>query len=375
VTTTGGGERRQTPLARELAREIAATGSISIHGYMERCLCDPQHGYYTTRSGIGQDGDFTTAPEISQVFGELIGLWCAVVWQQMGAPARVNLVELGPGRGALIADALRAARILPGFLDAIDLHLCEINPAFRDLQADKLKKLDPPIEANWHDAWPSHRSQPTIVIANEFLDTVPGSQWTQDPVGEWQEIRIGLDDKGSLAFIQEHGQPPFHDDPALPPLPEIGAVFTHTNFKKLAGQLSVQSVDAPLAALFIDYGHTSTAWGDTLQAVRGHQIEEPLCSPGEADLSLAIDFAAFKRAVERAGLSTDGPIMQAEFLGQLGITERASKLMAANPARANEIETAILRLMSSPGMGNRFQAVGVRSQTLGALPGFATSSA
>lgn len=375
MTTTGEGSRRWTPLALQLAREIEATGSISIHDYMQRCLCDPQHGYYTTRSGIGSDGDFTTAPEISQVFGELIGLWCAVVWQQMGAPAHINLVELGPGRGALIADALRAARILPGFLDAIELHLCEINPAFQALQADKLKSLDSPIDARWHDAWPNLGSQPTIVIANEFLDTIPGSQWAQDVVGEWQEIRVGLDGDGGLNFIREYGQPPFHGDLALPPPPETGVAFTYANFAELSDQLAEQSVDAPLAALFIDYGHTATAWGDTLQAVRGHHIEEPLCSPGEADLSLAVDFAAFKRTIESAGLNADGPIMQAEFLGQLGITERASKLMAANPARANDIETAILRLMSSPGMGNRFQAVGVRSPGLDALPGFASSGA
>lgn len=374
MTASRDKERRKTPLALKLVQEIMATGPIGVSNYMQRCLSDPEFGYYTTRSGIGRDGDFTTAPEISQVFGELIGLWCAVVWQQMGAPQRVNLVELGPGRGALISDALRAARALPGFVDAIDLHLCEINESFRKLQASALEALEPPVRAHWHNGWPELGAQPTIVIANEFLDTISGSQWTPDANGQWQEIRIGADEAGGLVFVRQANEPPFAIDAVLPPPPCDQAIFTHVDFAPFVRDLVAQAENAPLAALFIDYGHAHTDWGDTLQAVRAHQIEAPLRSPGEADLSLAVDFAAFKRNSEAGGLTADGPITQAEFLGQLGAAERASKLMAANPERANEIEVAIRRLMSVPGMGSRFQVIAARSRELGALPGFASAS-
>ena len=361
-------ERRDTPLARALIREIEALGPIGVDVYMRRCLTDPAHGYYTTRSGIGSRGDFTTAPEISQVFGELIGLWAAVVWQQMGAPARLNLVELGPGRGVLIADALRAARILPDFGAAIDLHLCEINPAFRALQAERLRPFG--IEPHWHDVWPSLDASPTIVIANEFLDAIPGGQWQQDRTGAWHEVCVGIAD-GALAFVTQPGSPPFPRD--ILPATDSGAIYTHTDIRPLVGDLGAQARRAPLAALFIDYGHAETAWGDTLQAVRDHKPEHPLTSPGEADLSLAVDFAALRRAAVAAGLATDGPAPQAEFLGALGITERASRLMAANPARANDIESAVFRLMSSSGMGTRFLALALRSTGLAPLPGFASA--
>jgi NADH dehydrogenase [ubiquinone] 1 alpha subcomplex assembly factor 7 len=367
--TLNGGDRRDTPLGRILAKEIAATGPVGVEAYVHRCLTDPAHGYYTTRSGIGRDGDFTTAPEISQVFGELIGLWAAVAWQQMGAPAKFNLVELGPGRGVLLDDALRAARVLPGFLDAVDLHLCEINPAFRQLQADRLAAHN--IKPTWHDGWPASVADvPTIIIANEFLDTIPGSLWQRGAEGDWSALAVGLDGRSRLTFVPQPGAPPFSagDLPAADP----AAIFTHTDFSDLARGLAATAASAPLAALFIDYGHTDTTWGDTLQAVRNHKPEHPLASPGEADLSFAVDFAAFFRACQSVALGCDGPVTQTEFLGQLGIAERASRLMSANPARANDIESGVYRLMASPGMGTRFQVAAIRSADLQPLPGFAS---
>jgi len=365
------GDRRDTPLARALAHEIAANGPLGVEAYVHRCLTDPEHGYYTTRAGIGREGDFTTAPEISQVFGELIGLWAAVTWQQMGAPATVNLVELGPGRGVLLDDALRAARILPGFLDAVDLHLCEINPAFRQLQADRLAPHN--ISPNWHDSWPAAiPTTPTIIIANEFLDTIPGSLWQPGAEGQWSTLAVGLDDHLKLTFVPQPASPPFSVEQL--PSADNRSIFTHIDYSELTKGLAATAANAPLAALFIDYGHTSTAWGDTLQAVRDHKPEHPLASPGEADLSFAVDFAAFSAAIKKQGLRCDGPITQAEFLGQLGIAERASKLMSANPARANDIESGIYRLMAAPGMGTRFKVAAVRSPGLQPLPGFASQA-
>jgi SAM-dependent MidA family methyltransferase len=359
-------ERRDTLLARRLVAEIKATGPISVNRYMERCLGDPEHGYYRSRSGIGRDGDFTTAPEISQVFGELIGLWSAVVWQQMGAPERVNLVELGPGRGVLMADALRAASIMPGFLAAIDLHLVEINPAFREMQSQRLAKGT--RAPTWHNKWPELAAHPTIVIANEFLDTVPASQWQRGADGDWLELCVGAGAEGNLQFVRRAVAPP----PVARALPQADedTTFTHSDFSDLAGHLAAQSNRAPLAALLLDYGHTKTAWGDTLQAVRNHAFEHPLTSPGEADLSVAVDFEEFARATKGDQLSIDGPLTQAEFLGRLGISERASRLMAANPGRAHDIESGVFRIMSETGMGTRFQAIAVRSPQLAALPGF-----
>jgi NADH dehydrogenase [ubiquinone] 1 alpha subcomplex assembly factor 7 len=367
--TLDGGDRRDTPLGRKLTNEIATMGPIGVDAFVRRCLTDPAHGYYTTRSGIGRDGDFTTAPEISQVFGELIGLWAAVTWQQMGSPAKFNLVELGPGRGVLLDDALRAARILPGFLDAVDLHLCEINPTFRRLQADRLTahKVNP----TWHDGWPAPVPvAPTIIIANEFLDTIPGNLWRRGAEGDWSALAVGLDGQSKLTFVPQPGSPAFSVGNL--PAAEPDAIFTHTDYSDLANGLAVTAAMAPLAALFIDYGHSATALGDTLQAVRNHKPEHPLASPGEADLSFAVDFAVFHSASKGVGLSCYGPVTQAEFLGQLGIAERASRLMSANPARANNIESGVYRLMASPGMGTRFKVAAVRSPGTQPLAGFAS---
>ena len=266
-------ERRATPLARRLAQEITANGPIGIDAYMRRCLGDREHGYYRSQEAIGRTGDFITAPEISQVFGELIGLWCAVVWQQMGAPARFNLVELGPGRGQLIADALRAARILPGFSDAVEVHLCEINPILRGAQRAQLEALGLSDEVTWHETWPSLANRPTVVLANEFLDTLPGTQWQRLEQGGWAEVRVTVGDGARLAFTRQPCRPPFDGDPAVPPPPRTDALFTHADFSGIAGDLAAQAARAPMAALFIDYGHTATAWGDTLQAVRAHGYE------------------------------------------------------------------------------------------------------
>ena len=253
------------------------------------------------------------------------------------------------------------------------MHFCEINPAFRQQQRDKLKALGHDRMPTWHTDWPVLPPYPTIVIGNEFLDTLPGSQWRQRATGEWQEVCVGLDAEQQLGFVPRARRPTFDGDVNVPTPPTPEAIYTYTDFSGWADRLAAQAISSPLAALFIDYGHTATDWGDTLQAVRAHQPEHPLCSPGEADLSLAVDFAAVQRAFRAAGLSTDGPVSQAEFLGRLGIAERASRLMAANPDRASDIEAAVFRLMAAPGMGTRFQAIAARSPDLAPLPAFASN--
>ncbi len=348
--TYDGALRRLTPLARKLIAQIAASGPITVADYMHACLNDPEYGYYRTRPAIGHAGDFITAPEISQIFGELVGLWCAVVWQQMGSPARFNLIELGAGRGTLLADAMRAARVLPAFRAATRIHILDANPVL--IAQQKLALVDAGVAVTWHtslEALPS--DAPSIWIGNEFLDTLPVMQNSIAADGTIAPRCIGLGGDGQLTFV---------DTP--------GTTLRETqNFAALAAALDAR-MQLPLAALFIDYGYTGTASVDTLQAVRDHAFEHVLTSPGEADLSCQVAFDAFSAATR---LSPEPVTTQAEFLGRLGIVERASKLMAANPTQANALEMGVARVMAPGGMGTRFLALGMRSPGLQQVPGFA----
>lgn len=360
--------RRETPLALRLKERIRREGPISVAEYMTACLQDPEHGYYRTKAAIGAKGDFITAPEISQVFGELIGLWCAVVWQQMGSPPRVNLVELGPGRGTLMRDALRAAKVVPGFREAIALHLVESNEALAFQQREMLDALH---------VWPSVMSAfegwmldaPAIVVGNEFIDAQADIlQWlrTETEYG-WQLRTVALDARGELAFLWRDAW--IEDLPTAFPSASAGEIY-ELRRTELWATLGGFAGREPTAALFIDYGHEITLPGDTLQAMRSHAFEHPLTSPGEADLTTLVDFEKVADGAKVYGFAVDGPVTQAEFLGSLGIVERASKLMGWNPAKAAEIEMGVARLMAVPGMGSRFKAIGLRSKSVPPLPGF-----
>jgi len=362
-------ERRETPLSPFLRRWIAEYGPIPVSAYMGCCLWHEQHGYYVSHDPIGAGGDFTTAPEISQIFGELIGLWMAAVWEQMGRPSPVAIVEGGPGRGALIRDALRAARLVPEFLAAARLVLAEASPRFEATQRQLLADL--PVPVTW-TSYVFDFSTPAIVIANEFFDAWPVDQYVKTKAG-WMERGVGLDETGNLAFMPPASANFIREflDEAWPRATagDVAEGRRGASFG-CADELASRAANGPLAALFIDYGHTSPALGDTLQAVRNHKYEHPLCSPGEADLSAQVDFANFADDAHEHGLAVDGPVTQAEFLGSLGIMERASRLMAANPSQAAMIEAGAARLMAPNGMGTRFKAMGVRTPGLGTLPGF-----
>jgi len=375
--------RRDTPLARKLKERIRSEGPITVAEYMQVCLQDPEHGDYRTKTAIGAQGDFTTAPEISQVFGELIGLWCAVVWRQMGSPARLNLVEVGPGRGTLMRDALRAAKVVPGLRDAIALHLVETSMVLRHSQAKTLAGVG--CEPRWIEALlavgesgpggyatrPDLPMAPTLLIANELLDARPVRQ-LECHGGLWFERTVYLDHRCELAFgrsLSPAGGVGGRGDRVRPPA-EGDIVEVSEGLGDITAPLAAIAVDHPVAALFIDYGYVAPATGATLQAVRLHVAEHPLTSPGEADLSALVDFGEASQAFTQSSFAVDGPVTQAEFLGSLGIVERASKLMAANPAKTVEIEMGVARLMAVPGMGNRFKAMGVRSAGLPPLPGF-----
>lgn len=362
---------RDTPLAQKLKAKIVREGPISVADFASACLSDPEHGYYRRMPAIGAAGDFVTAPEISQVFGELIGLWCAVVWQQMGAPRSFNVVELGPGRGTLMRDALRATRIVPGFHDALSVHLVESNAALLPLQQKAL--VPSGAAAVWHGSTGdaalalSQSAAPFLVIANEFLDTCAAEQYVVEN-GQPIPRAVGLDSNGDLVFtlLPERALPP---DLALPDAACDGDCIEIQDFSFFAPFQRLMA-DRPGAALFIDYGAERSHPSDTLQAVQHQQQCSPLASPGEADLSFQVDFARFRASALSEGVAVDGPVPQAAFLGQLGIVERASRLMSANPDKAGAIEIGVQRLMAPVGMGSRFLAIGVRSAALPVLPGF-----
>jgi len=377
-------EGRETPLARRLKERIRREGPIALREYMQACLQDAEHGYYCTARAIGARGDFITAPEISQIFGELIGLWSAVVWQQMGRPDGLYLFELGPGRGTLMRDALRAMRNVSGLRAALDVHLVECNGTLREMQQATLAAEG--VSATWHDDVASalmDRSEvargPTILIANEFLDAIPLDQWVFKACG-WHKILVGLDPAGNFTFQTKDRDPRPLEASEIEGEPGEGTIieYRHSLFYLGHVMLGERARGGPLAALFLDYGHMRTTFGDTLQAVRGHATVSPFDAPGETDLTAHVDFEHFAACAHQpmrpgAGLVVDGPVTQAEFLGSLGAVERAARLMAANPDQALAIEAGVARLLAPNGMGTRFKALGVRSSNLPTLPGFLAS--
>jgi len=353
-----------SPLLPLLRARIVRDGPMPVDAFMRIWLADAEHGYWQRPEVIGAGGDFITAPEISQVFGELIGLWCAVVWQGMGQPAPVRLVELGPGRGTLMRDALRAARVAPRFLEAATVHLIEISAPLREMQRQML--LGPPPPVDWHQTLDEVPPGPAIIIANEFLDALPIRQLVCAD-GDWHERVVDVDAQGSLRFATGPAVQIEVDPPAAPP--RTGDILElRPGEEALLAELARR--EAPLQALFVDYGPAEPAYGDTLQAMRRHAWVDPLAEPGLADLTAHVQFARLARKARAVGLAADGPMPQAEFLGRLGIAERAARLMAANPGEAGAIETGVQRLLSPSGMGSLFKVMAVRSASLPPAPPF-----
>lgn len=359
--------RRDTPLASKLKERIRRDGPLPLGDYMQACLGDDEHGYYVGREAIGAKGDFVTAPEITQIFGEIIGAWVAVTWQGMGAPSRFRLIELGPGRGTLMSDMLRVLGRVPPLLDVLSVEMIETSATLREKQQAALAGLTVPIA--WHAAIPTKSSTPTIVVGNEFLDCIAPAFWIKG--GEhWGRRTVVVDAAGQLQLgISEQ---PFAGKQMEMRFPDAaeGSVYEEMQTAKLIDELSRIADRAPLAGLLIDYGSDDDALGDTLQAVRAHAWEHVLTSPGEADLTAHVKFSSWAEDLAGEGLTIDGPVTQAEFLGRLGMMERASRLMSANPALAADIETGVSRVMAVPGMGDRFKALGLRSPQLPPPPGF-----
>lgn len=343
-------------LAARLRRIIRRTGPMDVAQFMTLALADRRHGYYGgagARDPFGRDGDFTTAPEIGQMFGELIGAWCADLWERMGAPDPVSLVELGPGRGALMADLLRAAAAAPAFRRAIRLHAVEISPALRRIQAEALA----PERPVWHDSLAAAPRGPALFIANEWFDALPVHQFVGAPQG-WRERLVGLTEDGER-LATGCARAPTPASRLLEKLgraPRPGAV-AEVSFAALAlaGELAERVVEGPGAALIVDYA--GGGGRDSLRGTRRHRARAPLDMPGEIDLGAHVDFDALARAAREAGAAVWGPVGQGAFLEALGLRQRCARLKSAAPQRAGEIDAAAARLASPDGMGVAFQAL------------------
>jgi len=357
------------PLSEHLGELIAAEGPLSVARYMKEVLLHPEHGYYTRQDPFGTGGDFITAPEICQVFGELIGLWCAAVWQQTGSPDRIALVEFGPGRGTLMADALRAVRIVPGFLDAAEIHLVEASPRLREIQRAAL----PGFEVTWHDTPGTLPACPALMLGNEFFDALPIHQLVFRS-GAWRERCIGRE--GAESGLSWTERPAPADLTALIPAnagtPEDGDIFeispaARTRMDEIARHLRRHGG----AALFIDYGHGRSAFGDTFQAVKSHRPVNPLAAPGTADLTAHVDFDALLDTAAAAGCNSFGTVTQGAFLAALGIEQRVERLLqTATERQAATLRSGARRLIDPAEMGTLFKVVAVAAPGLQELPGF-----
>jgi len=357
------------PLEAEIRTLIRAAGPMPVWRYMQLCLTHQRYGYYIARDPLGREGDFITAPEVSQMFGELIGLWAASVWRMMDEPAEINLIELGPGHGTMMADALRAIRVLPAFRSAVTVHMIEVNPALRHRQ---VKALADAGEGFWHERIDDVPEGPSIILANEYFDVLPVHQMVRQD-GGWHERGIEIGADGSLAFgVAPKPSPRF--ETLLPPqvaaAPQ-GAIFEWRPDGEIL-RIASRVRDFGGAALIIDYGHARSDAGDTFQAVARHAYADPLKNPGAADITAHVDFDALKRAAEAGGARAHGPVEQGTFLRRLGIEARAHALMTtAAPAVAQDIAVALQRLTSSGrgGMGSMFKVLGVANPTIPMLVG------
>jgi NADH dehydrogenase [ubiquinone] 1 alpha subcomplex assembly factor 7 len=347
-----------------LAAEIEARGPLSIARFMALALGHPTLGYYRRDDPLGAAGDFVTAPEISQTFGEIIGMWLAQAWSDLGAPSAVRLVELGPGRGTLLADLLRATARVPGFQAALALHLVETSPALRRRQAERLSRQ----EAVWHERFEEVPRGPLLLVANEFFDALPVHQLVRTADG-WRERAVGLGRARALVLQEAPSSLPAPTDGGCAPgtIAEVSPARA-----ALAREIGARIAGDGGVALLIDYG----AWaegptGDTLQAMRGHAACDPLAQPGEADLSAQVDFRALAEAAAAAGAAVYGPVPQGTFLRALGIEARMLRLLAgASAERRRALRAALFRLTDASAMGELFKVLVLARPGAPLPPGF-----
>ncbi|MBT8471507.1 MAG: class I SAM-dependent methyltransferase [Marinicaulis sp.] len=359
-----------TPLQERLVQLIKLKGPITVADYMSDALGHPHDGYYMSNNAIGADGDFITAPEISQVFGELIGLWLVDAWRAMGSPSDFNLIELGPGRGVLMDDILRAARLRPAFTGAAKLWLLETSGRLRHEQQRRLRTSE--VNPNWVDEFADIPPAPSLIIANEFFDCMPVRQFQRIETG-WRERLVGVGDDGkSLEFVLGKTPPPKSFG-----LPEIddtkpGDIFELSfEGRDLAMQLAEFLRTNGGQALVIDYGHMQSGLGDTLQAVRGHKFWPPLAAPGSADITAHVDFEKLAQTAFDCGAVVYGPVSQGTFLERLGLNLRVEMLCKTqDKKKADEIRAGAYRIAAPDQMGEIFKVMAITAPGLDEPAGF-----
>lgn len=356
-------------LTARLVRHIRAHGPMTVAAFMAMVLHDPAAGYYARRQPLGAGGDFVTAPEISQIFGELIGLWCADLWQRMGRPDPVVVSELGPGRGVLMADFLRSAAGVAGFRPAIRLHLVEASARLRAEQQRRLAGAN----AEWHDDIGNLPDGPLLLVANEFLDALPIRQLVRGET-DWRERMVAVDVEGRLCFAEGPESrllglliAPERRDAALGSVSELCPAAT-----TLAAALAERLRRQPGAALFVDYGYADAPGKSTLAAIEAHRATGIFEMPGRADLSAHVDFAAVAAAARAGGAAVYGPTPQGVFLTALGARQRLEMLWRrAAPDQRAALETGLRRLIDPSEMGTLFKVLAIASPDLPAPAGFA----
>ena len=361
---------KQKPLAEKIKNRIREAGPMSVAEYMTICLLDPVQGYYPTRDPLGADGDFITAPEISQMFGEVIGLWCVQSWIDLGRPETLHLIEYGPGRGIMMSDMLRSASLDTGFKAAVHVWLVEASPALEAVQGKTLAAAGVPVQ--WAKRLEDIPAGPSLIIGNEFLDCLPIQQLIcKDPFAGkdgWVERRIGLDSDERLCFVKidvpaagiltqnlPHGASEARSDDLLE---------TSASAAQIIDSLSQRFEQSPGRALFIDYGPEETEFGDTLQALKRHEKVGAFSDPGNTDLTARVDFAALSEMAETAGLETTAAVPQREFLSKLGIEMRAVALIRSKPDAKPVIARQLHRLTDADEMGELFKAICLSSKGL-----------
>jgi SAM-dependent MidA family methyltransferase len=359
-----------TQLAERLKSMIRMSGPLSVTDYFSLCLADPRYGYYKTREPFGPTGDFVTAPEISQLFGEMLGVFMVHAWQRHGTPANVRLIEIGPGRGTMMADMLRViSRIAPPLYETCTVHLVETSPRLSEIQQQTLQAHDGKV--SWHSSFDEVPAGYTLIAANELFDAIPIRQFIKTAHG-FRERLVGLDTEDNLAFtIGAAGI----DPDLLPPAPEkepTGSIFEYSPARESVMITICERLKRDNGtALIIDYGHMITGFGDTLQALRMHEFDPPLAHPGEADLTSHVDFQHLAQTARDLGVHINGCLHQGDFLYGLGLAERASALArSATPEQATAITESVSRLAGEGAgkMGELFKVLAISSPGLHLLP-------
>ncbi|PRX05056.1 UNVERIFIED_ORG: SAM-dependent MidA family methyltransferase [Martelella mediterranea] len=359
-----------TPLGKKIKTMIETGGPMPVSTYFTLCLADPEYGYYLNRDPLGRSGDFTTAPEVSQLFGELVGIFLIQVWQSHGRPEKTVLIEGGPGRGTMMADILNViAQLAPDLYDGLSVALMETSPALRARQADTLTRHTDRIV--WIDDIGAAPDGFTLFVANELFDAIATRQFVKTGSGFFERV-VTLDDEGALTF----GVSPARLDPAALPAnwktQADGTIFEPAPAREaLMARIAERLKTGGGSALIIDYGHLNSGFGDTLQAVRKHVFDPPLAHPGEADLTSHVDFAALAAAAQHEGAHVHPMMMQGAFLAGLGLGPRASQLGRGKSFETQQQIVAAARRLAGEGadeMGNLFKVLCVSHRSLALIP-------